>query len=158
MRASVPRIAPAVRRLAPLFVGGALLSGLLVGCSADGGSVDLSRVGDQIQQGIDSARGAVQDVNDEIKAAGLDQSTRASVEAAVSSASGAIDQARTALASAGATTGPQADAAVVDAKASLAGAKAKVDAAAGNAQGALKNGLEALAGQIDGLAARLDNA
>ncbi|HEY3437260.1 MAG TPA: hypothetical protein VGK35_06190 [Actinotalea sp.] len=160
MRASTtrqPRAALA-RRPAPVLASGLLLAGLLTGCSSDGSSVDLSRLGDQIQQGIDDARGAVQDVQDEVKAAGLDESTRKAVEDAVSSASTAIDQARGTIATAGATAGPQAQAAVADAKTALADAKAKVDAAAAQAQGALKTGLQALSGQIDDLAARLDKS
>ena len=46
-----------LRRTAVL-AGAGLLAGLLAGC-ADNGSIDLNSIGAQVQQGVDSARGAV---------------------------------------------------------------------------------------------------
>ena len=136
-----------------------MTAGLMTGCSADSESgIDLDRVGEQVQQGIDDARGTIEGVEEQIRSAGLDETTRATVEDAVSSASSAMDQARAALESAAATAGPEADAAVQDAKQSLADARAKLDDATAQTEGVVKTGLETLAEQIDGLAARLGDA
>ncbi len=135
-------------------------AGLLAGCSEgqDLPDVDLDRIGEDVQEGVDGARRSVQELEQTLDEATLDGDAKAQVEDAVTSAGAAIDEARAAVEGAADDAGPEADQAVADARSALQEAEQKLDAAAGDADGALRTALDALREQVKSLGQQLDEA
>lgn len=130
------------------FVALALAAVLAAGASAC--SVDLDQVGSQVQDAVDGARGALDDVEQAVQdAAGLDDAARAGLDDAVTQAEGAIAEARSAI-----EQGADAET-VQSAQEALAQARAAVEEAAATAPSTVGPALDALASQIDDLVARL---
>jgi methyl-accepting chemotaxis protein len=117
---------------------------LLAGCSGDG-SIDWNQLGSRVQQGAESARGAVEQAQakaDELGEAG------AEAKSAIDQATAAIDQART-VAQQGKDAGEEA---VAKARTALDGAKQAVDSAAEKSPDQLAGVLRSLSDQLDQLA------
>ena len=108
MRSRSAATRPAVAGLAAVTVW------LLAGCGlADNvPDVDLSRLTEDVQEGVDQARSTLEDAESTIDdASGLSADARAEVEQAVQTASGALDEALAAVEAAAQSAGPDADAA-----------------------------------------------
>ncbi len=124
------------------------VAGLLGGC-ADTGSIDWDNIGSQVQEGVDSARGAVADAQAQADALGA---AGQQAKDAIGQASTAIDQARSV-----AEQGQDASAEAIDqAKSAVAEATSAVDSAAKNAPSQLAGPLRSLSDQLSGLADQLD--
>jgi molecular chaperone DnaK (HSP70) len=131
----------------------------LTSCGApETADVDLSRLSEEVSEGVSSARDSLENLEGSMDDLNLDSETRAKVDEARTAASSAIDDARTAIEESVDSSAPEARQAVEDAKAGLADARTKLDDAAAGTEGAVKSALEALAEQIDRLSTQLDDA
>ena len=150
-----PRHAPQ-RTAAALVSAAVLLPGLLLaGCSE--AAVDWDSIGQTVQQGVDKARGTVDEITATAADAGLDQSTLTQVKDVTGSAGDAISQARAALDGAS-EAGETASTAIAEAQSALQDAKDKVDELSGTVGEPLASALASLADQLAALAGELDGA
>lgn len=141
-----------------LRVSHAVLTGLvtlmaLSACSSDD-LPNLDSLREKVQQGVGDARSSVDDVQNAVNNAGLNQETLTKVTDATSAATAALTSARTALGDAGTTSAEARE----NARAGLEDARVQVADAASSTQGPVRDALEALAQQMDELAGQIDEA